>query len=160
VSKEEAASNNPPTGVGKTMGDEPWTVQPTSESGDGSVPPDVLAAAYRALESRPAGAVLSLVFDSLLGERRSALGGTRQLRFGGDDPHVEVAFHESGQQLDADITIVPPRATTLSLRHGGGTTTVATDAYGRGSASIGHGPMSVVYEGADGDVLETAWVNV
>jgi hypothetical protein len=161
VSDEEGVCRTSDDQIEKTMGDEPWAVQPAaSDSGDASVPPDVLAAAYRAIDARAAGDVLPLAFDSLLGERRSALGGTRQLRFGGDDPHVEIALQETGPELAAAITVVPPGELVICVRHGGGTATVPTDGYGRGSIGIQHGPLSVVFDGVDGRAVETAWVNV
>jgi hypothetical protein len=151
---------------------EPWRVPDVPSPASDDVPFEVLSAAQSAFAARvPDAAVLRLVFDSLLGERRSALVDGRQLRFSGPPapagtkeppPGIEVTVDSSGTELAVTVVVIPARKVELTVRHGGGTTGAHTDDRGRASISgLAPGPFSVVtHEVDEVDPVQTAWVTL
>src|SRR3954452_20695165 len=91
-----------PVDLGALVNQDAWHVPEVGTSSGDDVPQEVLDAAQRAFEARLAGVpLLGLVFYSLLGERRSALAGLRQLRFG-TPATDEVSAEVNVRQGDAD----------------------------------------------------------
>jgi hypothetical protein len=152
---------NTPSELGNGMGEHPWTVA-AGDAGTADVPHDVRDAAYRAIHARVAGVVLPLAFDSVFGERRAGLQGTRHLRFEGSGFAVEATVEDGEGGLTASLVVAPPRAMTLAVRHGGGSTTLPLDRDGRCRVPVRSGPFSIVATPATGGapLFETAWVSL
>jgi hypothetical protein len=145
------------------VSEEPWVVPEVGPTTSETIPMEVLDAAQRAFEARSRNTiVLPVIFDSLLGERRAGASAARRLRFGDDDPAVEVLVDDVDGRLRLEVILFPAVPADVTVRHGGGVEERQTDDRGHAVVdAVATGPLSISVAWHASDVrIETAWVSL